>query len=321
MSRHRIRRPVIGASFALAAVVGAACGSSATAPSAATKSDAANASVTVAVPAADPKVLRVGLIPNVAPDTQKAKYRVLADHLEKALGAKVELFVATNYAGTVAALEAGQLDLAYLGGLSYAQARQRTAVVPLVTEVDRETHTPKYLSQIITRTDSGVNSLADLKGKAFAFGDPGSTSGSLFPRMMLRDAGYTCSTTTLTECAGLGTVTFTGGHDAAAAAVNAGQVAAAGIEARILHRLEKDGKVDASKIKVLDNREVQGYPWVAPTTLPEAFRDKIIAAFQGITDPALLDVLRAESYVKVVASDYDEVETAAKALGLLRPAK
>jgi len=271
--------------------------------------------------AKDPTTLRVGLIPNVAPDAQKTKYQTLADYLQKALGVKVELFVATNYAGTVAALEAGQLDLAYLGGLTYAQARQRTKVVPLVTEVDRETHTQKYLSQIVTRTDSGVSSLADLKGKDFAFGDPGSTSGSLYPRIMLRDAGYKCSTSTLTACEGLGTVTFTGGHDAAAAAVAAGQVAAAGLEARILHRLEADGKVDGAKIKVLDSREVQGYSWVAPESLPASFRDRIVAAFQGISDPALLDVLRAESYAKVTASDYDEVERQARALGLLEPAK
>jgi len=267
----------------------------------------------------DPTTLRVGLIPNVAPDDQKAKYQPLAGYLEKALGIKVQLFVATNYAGTVTALEAGQLDLAYLGGLTYVQARQRTKVAPLVTEVDRETHSAKYLSQIVTRTDSGVSSLADLRGKDFAFGDPSSTSGSLYPRIMLADAGYRCSVTTLTQCEGLGTVTFTGGHDAAAAAVAGGQVAAAGLEARVLHRLEKDGKVDPALIRVLDSREVQGYPWVAPETLSPALRDRIVAAFQAITDPALLDVLRAESYVKVSAADYDTVEAQARQLGLLAP--
>ncbi len=60
----------------------------------------------------------------------------------------------------------------------------------------------------------------------------------------------------------------------------------AGLEARILHRLEKDGKIDETKIRVLDSREVLGYPWVAPESLPAGFRDRIVAAFQAITDPA-----------------------------------
>jgi phosphonate transport system substrate-binding protein len=267
----------------------------------------------------DPSTLRVGLIPNVAPETQKAKYEPFGDYLEKALGKKVELFVATNYTGVVAALVADNLDLAYLGGLTYVQAREKTELIPLVTEIDEETGTEKYLSVIVTRTDSGVNAVKDLSGKDFAFGDPSSTSGSLYPRVMLTAAGMKCSSTTLDSCPPLRKVVFTGGHDAALAALESGQVAGAGVEKRILTRLTKDKTVDGSKIKVIASHEVQGYPWVAPASLDPKLRAEIVEAFENITDPELLDLLRAEAYTPVSAADYDEVEREARRLGLLAP--
>lgn len=260
--------------------------------------------------------LRVGLVPNIAPDTQRANYRPFARFLEQATGRRVELFVATNYAGTVAALESGQLDLAYLGGLTYVQARKRTPVVPLVTEIDRDTGTREYLSQIVVRADSGVRRLADLAGKDFAFGDPSSTSGSLYPRAMLVEAGFDCSRTALDSCPPLGRVLFAGGHDAAAQALAAGQVAAAGIEARILGRLEREGQVPV-KLTVLAERRVMGYPWVVPASLDPGLRARLAEAFESIDDPSLLDLLRAQGYQAVGPQDYAEVDQLARQLGLV----
>lgn len=268
-------------------------------------------------PTGAPEKLRIGLIPNIAPEEQRAKYEPFARYLRDRLGVEVELFVATNYAGTVRALEAGQLDLAYLGGLTYVQARQRTKVEPLVTEVDRETGEREYLSQIVAKPDSGITKLEDLAGKDFAFGDPSSTSGSLYPRAMLVDAKFDCSPSTLESCPPLKRVLYSGGHDAAAQAVAKGQVAAAGIEARILHRLQKEGKAPGD-LKVLAERKVMGYPWVAPSSLDQSFRRRLSEAFEDIQDPKLLDLLRAKSYVPVTADDYKEIEELAAKLGLLR---
>ncbi len=267
------------------------------------------------VPEGTPRELRVGLIPNIAPEQQKARYEPFARYLQDRLGVKVTLFVATNYSGTVRALEAGQLELAYLGGLTYVQARQRTPIEPLVTETDRETGEREYLSQIVTSSGSGVNRLEDLAGKDFAFGDPSSTSGSLYPRAMLVDARFNCSTTTLESCPPLRRVLFTGGHDAAAEAVAKGQVAGAGIEARILHRLQRERRVP--RLKVLAERRVMGYPWVAPASLDARFRRRLTEAFQDLQDPALLDLLRAKGYVTVTAQDYDPIDQLARKLGLL----
>lgn len=269
--------------------------------------------------AVDEQPLRVGLIPNIAPEEQRARYKPFAVYLQDALGVDVELFVASNYAGVVTALASNRLDVAYLGGLTYVQAGQQVELVPLVTEVDRETHTREYLSAVVVADDAPYRSLGDLlvDGGSFAFGDVSSTSGSLYPRVMLVEAGANCSPQDLRSCPPLSQVSFTGGHDAAAQAVLSGAASAAGLELRILHRLERDGAVPAGALRVIEDRSVMGYPWVARAALGPRQHERIVGAFTSIDDPGLLDLLRAERYERVSAADYDQIRVYAADLGLL----
>jgi len=267
-----------------------------------------------------PGTVRVGIIPNIAPDTQRALYAPLGDYLGRTLHRKVELFVATNYAGVVTALAAGKIDVAYLGGLTYVQADKQVPVTPVVTEVDRETGTPKYLSAVVVRTGARYRTVGDLLAghASFAFGDPSSTSGSLYPRLMLDAAGARCPTDRLDSCPPLSSVRFTGGHDATALAVAAGRVDAGGLELRILHKLEKKGTVRPGALRVLDSRLVEGYPWVVRTALGTSAADAVRQAFLSIKDSALLTLLRARRYVAVQPGDYADVRTEAQRVGLLR---
>jgi phosphonate transport system substrate-binding protein len=267
-----------------------------------------------------PKTLRVGLIPNVAPEQQRAQYRPFGEYLESALGVDVELFVAADYAGVVAALASDRIDMAYLGGLTYVQAERQVKLTPLVTEIDRETGTQKYFSAVVVRAGSPYRNLrADIvdAGRTFAFGDVSSTSGSLYPRIMLDAAGARCSPRKVDECPPLRRVTFTGGHDATAAAVLGGQVDAGGIELRILHRLEREGKVPKGALRVIEQREVIGYPWVARTDLGRPAHESIVKAFTALSDAKLLELMRAKSYTPVTAADYAEVRNEAQRLGLV----
>ncbi|MQA84437.1 MAG: phosphate/phosphite/phosphonate ABC transporter substrate-binding protein [Streptosporangiales bacterium] len=266
-----------------------------------------------------PATLRVGLIPNIAPEEQKAKYQPFAEHMKSELGVDVELFVASDYAGVVAALVGGRIDMAYLGGLTYAQAEQQVDLTPLVTEIDHETGTTKYISAIVVRRDSGYTDIADIVrgGRTFAFGDVSSTSGSLYPRIMLVDAGARCDDREVDLCPPLERVDFTGGHDATALAVLGDKVDAGGVELRILHRLEKEDTVPKGQLRVIAQREVQGYPWVMRTALGDRAAERITKAFTTIEDPKLLDLMRAKRYERVSAADYDEIRERGSELGLV----
>jgi phosphonate transport system substrate-binding protein len=266
-----------------------------------------------------PEQLRVGLIPNVAPDEQRARYEPFGEHLAEVLDVEVELFVASDYAGVVTALANERLDIAYLGGLTYLQAEEQVELTPLVTEVDQETGTSRYLSAFVVADDAPIGSLDDLlaaEGRV-ALGDVSSTSGSLYPKVMLAEAGADCDVRRVDVCPPLSSVTFTGGHDAAAQAVLTGAADAAGLELRILHRLERDGVVPEGALRVIETTEVEGYPWVARSALGRDVHDELRDAFLGIDDPDLLDLLRAEDYVTVAAEDYVTMRDQAEALGLL----
>lgn len=262
--------------------------------------------------AATKKVLRVGLVPNQAPDQMKAKYEPFKKYLADKLGMEIEFFVANNYAGVVEAMASDKLDMAYFGGLTYIQARQRAKVHPIVTEVDSETKTTKYYSLIIVPADSKVKTVADLKGKTFAFGDVSSTSGSLYPRIMLDKAG-------LKVPDDFANVIYTGKHDATALAVQNGKVAAGGLEGRILNKLIADGKIDKSKIRILTKSDfIEGYPWVVQDSMDKELEDKIADAFLTMDDKALLKLMKAESFARVTADDYKYIDEQAARLGLLK---
>ena len=255
--------------------------------------------------------LRVGLIPNENPEEVEAQYQPLEDYLKEELGREVELSVPTTYNAVVEAMVSGELDLAYFGGLTYVQARQRADVHPLFTEVNPRTGTTKYRSVIIVPADSDVQDVEDLEGEDFAFGSVSSTSGSLYPSIMLNQAGLDYRTD-------LGEVVYTGGHDTTAQAVANDRVAAGGLEDRILYSLEEEGIIEKGSVRVIDESDpIEGYPWVVRDDLSDKDERALTEAYLNIEDPELLDLLRAEDYEKVEASDYDYVEEQARKLDLI----
>ncbi len=260
---------------------------------------------------ASPSVLRVGLVPNQNPEKVEAEYAPLGDYLSEQLGQEVELEVPANYNAVVEAMANDELDLAYFGGLTYVQARERADVKPLVTEINPRTGDTTYRSVIIVPADSGIEEVEDIKGKTFAFGSVSSTSGSLYPSIMLDEAGIYYRTD-------LEESTYTGGHDATAQAVANGQVDAGGIEDRILYNLQEEGAIEEGSVRVIEESQpIEGYPWVVRSTLSDDLEEQIAEAFLNIDDPELLDLLRADGYERVEASDYDYVEEKATELDLL----
>ncbi|MBI4491438.1 MAG: phosphate/phosphite/phosphonate ABC transporter substrate-binding protein [Chloroflexi bacterium] len=305
-----LRRTLRGASFGTLALVLAGCVPAAS-PASVSSSARPPQAATPAVGAERPSTLRVGVIPNQAPDKVRAQYQPFQEHLSKTLDQPVELFVATDYAGVVEALASDKLDLAYFGGLTYLQAERRAQLYPIVTEVDRETKTTRYYSAIITRADSPIQKVEDIKGKKFAFGDINSTSGSLYPRLMLDQAG-------LSDFTNPSLFVYTGGHDATVLAVQNGTVDAGGVERRIMNRLIEAGTADRSKLRIVQEMLVEGYPWCVRARLDPALVEQITSAFLAIKDADLLKLMRAEAYARVSAKDYDQARVEAVRLGLVR---
>ncbi len=115
------------------------------------------------------------------PDKEKndATYRPLARYLSQKLGRAVELRTVDTWEGLAKSLANGETDIALLGPWGYVLANNEAGAQAVSTILyDGK---PEYFGIIVTHPDSGIKSMADLKGKTFAFGDKGSTSGYLIP--------------------------------------------------------------------------------------------------------------------------------------------
>jgi phosphonate transport system substrate-binding protein len=128
--------------------------------------------------AADALRLGVGLF---QPDREKndATYRPLAQYLALKLGRAVELRTVDTWEGLAKSLANGETDLALMGPWGYVLANH-VAGAQVVSTIEYDGK-PEYFAIIVTHPDSGIKTMADLKGKTFAFGDKGSTSGYLIP--------------------------------------------------------------------------------------------------------------------------------------------
>lgn len=108
--------------------------------------------------------------------------------LSVALGVPVEAVVSTSYTAAIEAMCSGRADIGALNPFSYVLAHEKCGVE--VAAISVRFGLPYYRSQISVRADANINQIADLQGKRFAFVDPASTSGYLFPAAMLKKMGY-----------------------------------------------------------------------------------------------------------------------------------
>ena len=258
-------------------------------------------------------VLRVTAIPDEAPTELQRKFKPLGEYLEQKLGMKVEFTPVADYPAVVEALAADRVDLAWLGGFTFVQARLKTGnAIPLVQREQDAVFTSKFIS-----SDPAVKSLADLKGKTFAFGSVSSTSGSLMPRYFMLKEEIVPETF-------FSRVAFSGAHDATAAWVEAGKVDGGVLNASVWDKLVAAGKVDTSKVHVFATTPTYyDYNWTVRGNLDPALTAKIEQAFLALDpanpqDKAILDLQAATRFIKTNPDNYKGIEAAARAAGLLK---
>ncbi len=257
--------------------------------------------------------LRVSAIPDEAPTELIRKFEPLGKYLEAELGMPVKFTPVADYAAVVEALAAERIDLAWLGGFTFVQTRLKTGnAIPLVQREQDEQFTSKFIS-----ADPAVKSLADLKGKTFAFGSVSSTSGSLMPRYFMQQDGITPEEF-------FSRVAFSGAHDATAAWVQAGKADAGVLNASVWDKLVAAGKVDTAKVHVFATTPpYYDYNWTVRGNLDADLREKLKAAFLKL-DPAnpehkaILDLQAATRYIETKPENYAGIEEAARAAGLLK---
>lgn len=260
------------------------------------------------------ETLRVSAIPDEAPTELQRKFKPLGEYLAKQLGMEVKFVPVADYPAVVESLASDRLDLAWLGGFTFVQVHLKD---PTVTPLVQREQDAQFTSKFIT-AGPNVKSLADLKGKSFAFGSISSTSGSLMPRYFMLKQDNIKPEDYFSR------VAYSGAHDATVAWVQAGKVDAGVLNASVWQKLVDAGKVDTSKVKVFATTPTYfDYNWTVRGNMDPALKEKIKQAFLALdpanpADKAILDLQAASRFIETKAENYVGTEQAAREAGLLK---
>lgn len=272
---------------------------------------AAAATSALAFPAlAQQQVLTVGLIPSEDSRAMIANSQKMMDMLAAALGMPVKPFVAADYNGVIEALRSKRLDVAYLGPFSYVLGATIANIEAFAVAETKKAGRTFYHSQVVAHKDSGIRTVADLKGKTFAFVDPSSTSGHLFPKAGLMKAGFNTDKD-------FGRVIFSGSHDSSAIAVQNKKVDAAAIADRILDAAIAKGLARREDlVEVWRSDPIPESPTVWRTDLPADLKKRVQAAFLQVKDIPWSDQGLLNGFFPTNDAAYNVIRDTAKLLNL-----
>ena len=254
--------------------------------------------------------LRVGLIPSEDAQAMIRASQQVMDQLAEKTGMTVRPFVANDYNGVIEALRSKKLDIAYLGPFSYVLASEVADAEAFAVAVTKKTGTSSYHSQVITRKDSGLDSIAKLEDHTFAFVDPSSTSGHLFPKAGLMNEG-------LDPDSHFSRVIFSGSHDASIMAVANGKVDGAAVADRILESAINKGHVKREDIQIVwRSKPIPESPMVWRKSLDAQTKEKVAKAMADIKDLPWGDQGVLNGFAATDDQAYDVVRQTARALDL-----
>jgi phosphonate transport system substrate-binding protein len=243
----------------------------------------------------------------LTPDGLSPEQRIpLQNYLKQYTGRDVKLVTFDSYAATLDGLASGSVDFACIGAVTYVRGRAKSGIVPLV----QRTSDLQFHSVIIANTSKSIYSLAELKGKRFAFGDINSTSGHVIPYLEMKRAGINPDTDL--------EVRYSGEHPATVKLVEMGMVDAGAVDESVFNSMIKDGRANRDKLRVIHtSKPFVDYVYVARRGISEAEREKFAAALLALKEGKnddVLKLLRASKFIRANDEEYAAVRGAAHEL-------
>lgn len=257
--------------------------------------------------------IRVAAASVISPKETVRSYGALFSYLERQVGRPIELVQRRTYEETYDLLRSGALDLAMVCTYVYVLGKAEIGLELLAApEVDGRA---EYRSLIITRAESEIRRFADLAGKRFAFTDPLSTSGRIYPLSVLKSLGQEPGNF-------FSSTTYTYSHDNSIKAVVQGVVDAAAVDSLVYEHWLRLNPDQAGELRVIDQSPtLPSPPFVASARLDpelrEAFQDALLNMHQDPEGRRILAGLGIDRFVPQTDPMYGPVRELARAVGLL----
>jgi phosphonate transport system substrate-binding protein len=260
----------------------------------------------------DPKPLRIAVAAVMSPEGTADSYAELASYLEEKLGRPAEVVQRRTYEEINELVASNAVDIAFVCTSAYvaghAAGEMDLLVIPVI---GGET---VYRSVIIVPSTSTVQTVEDLRGGVFAFTDPMSHTGRVYPTYLLLKRGEMADDF-------FGETVFTYGHDRSVDAVVAKVVDGAAVDDLVLaHMIAADPSL-AGKIRVIDTSPAFGIPpVVVPSGTPPSVRTQFENLLMGLADDPdgarILATLGVDRFVFGVDDAYNGVRLMVRETGL-----
>ena len=257
--------------------------------------------------------LEFGITPVLGQPEMEADFTPLMEYLSGAIGQKVVLYVAKEYGDLRRQMEAGAVDIGSFSPFAYVDAARGGRIRIIAQSLIEGSAT--YRGLVVARADSGLKGLADLRGKRFAFVDPKSASGYVYPRAMLIERGFAPDSF-------FGEAFFAGDHNKVIEAVLGGRADAGAVYDGAL-KVAKAAGVPTDRLIVLARTDPIPHDAIAVRTgLDRALAKRIQTALVEMdkTDAGRRVIAQNRKMLTghVIADDslYDAVRRTAAAAGL-----
>lgn len=218
----------------------------------------------------------------------------------------IQLTIFKSYTDGIQALVDGKVDIVHFGPASYITAKLKNPGVQLVA-MEHEKGEKRFKGMIIVKKDSPIQSIGDLRGKRFAFGDKNSTIGRYLVQAELVDHGILASD--------LSDFRYMERHDQVAGAVELGDFDAGSIKSSTYAKYK-----DKGTLRKLAEFENVTKPIVARAGLDRSTFDALQAAFFGLKDEAALKELKISGFMATSDDEYDFVRQGMKKAERFDPA-
>lgn len=260
--------------------------------------------------------LKLAFIPQENPEKLLGDIDLITGWLSDQMGIPVSGFVTFDHAAAVEALRNGDADISFMGALPFVLAEDQIGAVPLLSEVYRGQ--PSYAGRVFVRKDSGIGSLADLKGRDIAFADPVSESGYLYPLDLFVREGLIVDAADADNF--FGRKFFAGGYQQAMQAMANGLVDAAGASqyADLLLTPQQQAEVTV----LAESEQIPSHAIIARPGLDPDLQARFVQTMLTLNQPENRHLLAylygPDGYIEADPKVYDGVRETARRYGYLK---
>ena len=273
--------------------------------------------ILLAAPLASADTFVFTAIPDEDETRLQQRFQKVADYLADELEVDVRFVPVKSYAAAITAFRNNQVQLAWFGGLSGVQARER---VPGSQALAQGTEDARFMTYFIAHKSTGLepsDSLSEeMRGMTFTFGSKGSTSGRLMPEYYLREY-FGEAPQEIFERVG-----FSGNHSRTASLVASGAYQLGALNYTAWENEVEAGNIDTDKIRVIwKTPRYPDYQWTirgdVDQRFGDGFTDKVRQALLNMDDPELLESFPREGFIPASNDDYAVIHEIGRELDLL----